>query len=176
MARNPDNAKIWVDAAVRLSSASVRPALPANITTVFDDVAWPEVGILDGDAGFSEDRSADETKHYGWGIGLIRIGTKNYELERSFSPLEDNTVVRGLVWPGSTSTKLLMPKPVYRYIAFETDSDVGDKERLISTRAARLWVSSNSRNESDITKWEVKVSLFANGAGEVFDRQVSVPA
>ncbi|MDG3012146.1 hypothetical protein G4X40_18550 [Rhodococcus sp. D2-41] len=173
MARNPDLAKIWADARVFLSDAPTRPALPTDIATDVDDAIWPEAGILDGDDGFSEDRSSDEAKHYGWGIGLIKIGAKNFELSRKFSPLEDNPTVRGLVWPGSTETKLVMPKPVYRWIGFETTSDFGDKERLWSTQRARIWVPANNRNESDITKWEVQCGLFANGAGELFDRQAS---
>ena len=174
MAKDPDNVHIWANAAVRLFDGATRPVLPADIDTPFTELAFPEVGILDGDAGFGEERSVDETKHFGWGIGLIKIGSKNYELSRTFSPLEDNAVVRGLVWPGSTATKILMPKPVYRWIAFENTSDEGLVERLVSTRKARIWVAANARNESDITKWEVSVNLFANGADEVFDRQATV--
>uniref|UniRef100_UPI0008354E48 hypothetical protein n=1 Tax=Nocardia acidivorans TaxID=404580 RepID=UPI0008354E48 len=136
---------------------------------------WDEVGILNGDDGFSEDRSQDETKHFGWGIGLIKIGGKNYELARKFSPLEDNPITQAIVNPGSTATTVSMPKPVMRWIAFETDSDLGEKERLISVLKARLWVPANNRNESDLTKWEVNVALFASGTGAVFDRQAGTP-
>lgn len=174
MARTPENVKIWQDARVFVSDEATRPALPTDINTAFG-TGWEEVGILDGDAGFTEDRSQDETKSYGWGIGLIKVGSKNFELSRKFTPLEDNEVVRGLILPGSTDTKIKLPKPVYRWIAFETDSDLGDKERLISTLRARLWVPANNRNESDITKWEVEVALFADSSNDVFDRQAGVP-
>lgn len=171
MARNPDNAKIWINASVRISLALTRPALPATIDAAWTELDWPEVGILDGEDGFGEERSSDETKHYGWGIGLIRIGTKNFELARTFSPLEDNVTTKKFIFPGSTSTKVKMPKPVNAWLAFETDSDVGTKERLITTRRARLWVPANNRNESDITKWEVTANVFADGNDDVFDRQ-----
>lgn len=171
MARNPDNAKIWVNAAVRVSLALVRPALPATIDADWVEDDWPEVGILDGEDGFGEERSSDETKHYGWGIGLIRIGTKNFELARTFSPLEKNALTEAIINPGSTSTKRKMPKPVNGWVAFETDSDIGDKERLVTTRRSRLWVPADNRNESDITKWEVTASVFADGNDDVFDRQ-----
>lgn len=176
MTRNPDNTKIWIDAAVRLSLALARPELPESIDEDWDDELWPEVGILDGDDGFGEERSSDETKHFGWGIGLIRIGTKNFELARTFSPLENNATTRSIITPGSTATKIKMPKPVHAWLAFETDSDVGDKERLITTRRARLWVPADNRNESDITKWEVTANVFADGNDDVFDRQASEAA
>ena len=172
MARNPDNAKIWQDARVFASDAETRPALPLDIDDPFDELTWLEVGILDGADGFGEERGSSETKHYGWGIGLIKVGANQFELNRTFSPLEDNDVVRGMVWPGSTASKLKLPKPVYRWLAFETDSDFGDRERLITTKRARIWVPSNNRNESDITKWEVQAALFADGSNDVFDRQV----
>ncbi|WP_280247732.1 hypothetical protein [Nocardia abscessus] len=171
MARDPDNVKIWSDARVFLAIGDTRPAIPTDVDTAFG-TGWEEAGILDGEDGFGEERSQDESEFFGWGIGLIKVGGRNYGLSRTWSPLEDNPVIRGLVWPGSTDTKLALPKPVYRWIAFETDSDFGDRERLIATKRARIWVPNNNRNESDITKWEVQTKLFADGAGDVFDRQI----
>ncbi len=175
MALNPDNAKIWKFAHVFLSDATTRPDLPANVSAEFDEEDWPEAGILSGDDGFGEDRSNAETKHTGWGIGLIKIGSKDYELSRKMVFLEDNEVTRGVVYPGSSATKIAMPRPVYRWLAFETDSDLGDRERLITTRPARLWVPTNNRNEADLTKWEVQINLFSDGTGNVFDRQAGTP-
>lgn len=174
MARNPGNVKIWKDAHVYVSALVTRPALPVDIEADFT-TGWDEVGILNGDDGFAEDRSQDETKFFGWGLGMVKMGSKNFELGRKFSPIEDNPITQSIVNPGSTATKIAMPKPVNMWIAFETDSDLGDKERLISTMRARLWVPANARNESDITKWEVSVSLFADGSGNVFDRQAGTP-
>ncbi|MGY4098044.1 hypothetical protein ACW2Q0_00525 [Nocardia sp. R16R-3T] len=171
MARDPDNVKIWQDARVRLSDAAVRPTLPTDIDTAFTELDWPEVGILDGDAGLAEDRSLAESKHYGWGLGLIKFGSKNFEVMRKMTLLEDNAQTAALIYPGRTPTKVPIPKPVYRWVAFETDSDLADRERLITTTRARLWVSSNTRNESDPTKWEVEIAIFADGSGNIFDRQ-----
>ncbi|AHH16587.1 hypothetical protein NONO_c17870 [Nocardia nova SH22a] len=175
MARDPDNAKIWQDAHVYVAlGVTTRPAVPADIDAAFA-TGWEEVGILDGDAGFAEDRSSDETKAFGWGIGLIKIGAKNFELARKMTMLEDNETTQAIVNPGSTATAIMMPKPVLGFIAFETASDVGDLERLISVKPARLWVPANNRNESDVTKSEVNIGLFADGTGKIFDRQVGTP-
>lgn len=174
MALNPDNVKIWEYARVFVSDALTRPALPTDIDTPFA-TGWEEVGILSGDDGITEDRSSSETKFYGWGFGLMKVGDKNFELLRKFWLWEDNEVTQAIVNPGMTATKVPMPKPVYRWLAFETDSDFGDKERLITTRRAKLKVPSNNRTESDPTKWEVNALLFADGAGDVFDRQAGTP-
>ncbi|MBF6289318.1 MULTISPECIES: hypothetical protein [Nocardia] len=171
MARDPDNVKLWVDAKIYLSDAAVRPALPADVATDFG-AEWIGAGILNGEDGMPEERAQEESKFYGWNIGLVKVSSRNRELSRTFSPMEDNPVIRGLVWPGSTATKVPMPAPVYRWIAFETDDDFGARERLIATRQARLWVPSNNYTETDATKWEVQVQLFADGNGDVFDRQI----
>lgn len=180
MARNPENVNIWQDARVWLSLAATRPTLPIDADTAVTEAefatGWGEFGILDGDAGFGEERSSDETKHYGWGIGLVKIGNKNFELSRTFSCLEDNEATRAVLWPGSTDTKLVMPKPVHVWLGFETVSDAGKVERLWTVSKSRLTVPNNNRNESDITKIEITANIFANGAGELFDRQVSADA
>ncbi|MCR8998093.1 hypothetical protein, partial [Brevibacillus laterosporus] len=59
------------------------------------------------------------------------------------------------------------------WLGFDTVSDTGKVERLWTTRPSRLTVPNNNRNESDITKLEITANVFANGLGEVFDRQVS---
>lgn len=175
MARNPDNVNIWQDARVWMALATgARPDLPTDAATAVNETDWLEGGILDGDAGFGEERTNDETKHYGWGLGLIKIGNKNFELSRTFSFLEDNDATRGILWPGSTRTALYMPKPVDRYLGFETVSDTGKVERLWTTRPARLTIPNNNRNETDITKLEVTASIFSDGNGKLFDRQATL--
>lgn len=173
MARNPDNAPLWQDARVYVSDAAVRPALPEDVDAPFDPEDWPEVGILDGADGFGEARSSSENKFFGWGIGMIKIGASQFEMTRTMSLLEDNAVTRTIVFPGSTATKIALPKPVYRWLAFETDSDVNTRERLTTTKRARLWVPTNNRTEPDLTKWEVQIGLFADSANDVFDRQAA---
>ena len=173
MARDSANVQIWQDARIWAAlGTGARPALPASASDEVDELAWHEHGILDGDAGIGEERSSDETEHFGWGIGLIKIGNKNFKLSRTYSCLEDNDTNRGILWPGSTDTALYMPKPVYRYLGFETVSDLGVTERLWTVKPARLSAPSNNRNESDITKLEITANIFADGSGKLFDRQI----
>ena len=170
MARNADNVKVFKDAWIYLSDALERPALPTDIDTALGAL-WPDVGLLDGDGGIGESRSIDETEKFGWGAGLVKISGKNIGLSGTFTPIEDNEIVRELVWPGSTATKRKLPKPVYRWMAIETQDDFDGKERLFTTKRARIWVPENTKNESDATSWEVQYRLFADGAGDVFDAQ-----
>lgn len=174
MARNPDNATIWQDARVWTAVGSAaRPVLPLTADAAVDEEDFFEFGILDGEDGFGEERSFDETEHFGWGLGLIKIGTRNFKLNRTLSALEDNETTRSVLWPGSTETVLTMPKPTSLWLGFETTSDLGKVERLWTKRPARLTVPSNNRNESDITKLEITANIFADGSGNLFDRQVS---
>lgn len=180
MARSPENVNIWQDARVWLSLASTRPVLPLTADEAVAETdfttGWGEFGILDGEAGFGEERSFDETEHFGWGIGLIKIGTRNFKLNRTLSALEDNEATRAVVWPGSTATKLMMPKPVNAWLGFETTSDLGNVERLFTVSRARLTVPANNRNESDITRYEITANIFGKSVGEnieLFDRQAS---
>lgn len=173
MARNPDNAKLWTDAWVSVATGPTRPTLPATIDAVLP-VDYVDTGLLDGEAGIGEERSSDRTEHFGWGAGIVKVGNRNFKVAGTFTPLEDNVEIRSILWgPGSSATALYMPKPVYRWLAFETLDDAAKKERLFTTRPAELWIPNNNRNESDISKWEVQYTLFADGTGKIFDRQVA---
>lgn len=174
MSRNPDNTHIWQDARVWTADGTLpRPTLPTTAGTAVNESNWFEFGILDGEDGFGEERSSDETEHFGWGLGLIKIGTRNFKLNRTLSALEDNVTTRSVLWPGSSATKLYMPKPKYLWLGFDTVSDLGLVERLWTVRPSRLTVPNNNRNESDITKLEITANIFANGSNELFDRQAT---
>lgn len=173
MARNADNVKIWTDAWIYVSDSMERPELPTDVDTPVDPLLWPDIGLLNGDNGFGNSRSIDESQTFGWGAGLVKVSGRNVGLTGSFTPIEDNEIVRSLVWPGSTASKLALPRPVYRWLAFATQDDFENPERLFTTKRARLWVPEDTKNESDATSWEVQYSLFADEEGFVFDRQVA---
>lgn len=180
MARNPLNVNIWEDAWVYIAFVTgARPAIPADLWEPFDPDDWPEVGLLNGEDGFTEARSREESKHYAWGTGLYRRGSKNYETGGSFAMLEQNATTDKLIYPGSvrptsgtTTTKQKMPRGVMGYLALETRSDIQNRERRISTMPAEFWIENNDRNESDPTKWAVNYVLFADGSGDIFDWQL----
>ena len=179
MAGNPANVKIWEDADVRI----LKPAdivdpdtfetlIPANIDAAWDD-AWLLAGLLDGSDGFGESREWDETEHTAWGYGLIKVSSRNFKMTRTFTALEVNAVTDYLYSPGDTATKVIVAKPAYVYLGFETTADDATKERLITTMPARVTAPESNRNEEDLASREFTCNIFPNTDKELFHRLVS---
>lgn len=169
MSGNPQNATIWGDANVY--TAPLDAPNPATIDDPFGP-QWDLVGLLDGEAGFEEARSRDSNDFFAWGQILVRTSRRNFVLTRKFVALEDNAVVAGLVWPGSSATKRVVPKANHRFkIAFET-FDGDKKKRVISTLYVEVEeVATISEKESELTKFEITVKIYPTGEGELFDVQ-----
>ncbi|QLF83990.1 major tail protein [Gordonia phage Upyo] len=179
MAGNPTNVKIWEDADVRILKPADITApdtfttlLPADIDAPFDD-AWLLAGLLDGSEGFGESREWDESEHTAWGYGLIKVSSRNFKMTRTFTALEANAVTDYLYSPGDTATKVIVAKPAYVYLAFETTADDATKERLITTVPARVVAPESNRNEEDLASRAFTANIFPNSAKELFHRQVA---
>ncbi len=171
MSGEPDNASIWNDADVYIGD--VTAVLPADIDTPFDGT-WDLVGLLDGDAGFEEDRSWDSSDFFAWGNLLIRTSRKNFVLTRKFTALEENAVTTGLVWPGSVSGERAVPRANHRFkAAFETTDDgVNKKKRVVTRKHAEVEeVGTIKDSESDLTKLEITVKIYPDADGILFDVQ-----
>lgn len=179
MAGNPANVKIWEDADVRILKPSDITApdtfeslLPADVDAVWDD-AWLLAGLLDGSDGFGESREWDETEHTAWGYGLIKVSSRNFKMTRKFTALEANAVTDYLYSPGDTATKVIVAKPAYVYLGFETTADDASKERLITTMPSRVTAPESNRNEEDLASREFTCNIFPNTAKELFHRLVA---
>lgn len=172
MSGNTENAFIWGDADVYITD-DLAAELPADIDTEFDTAVWGLVGLLDGEAGFEEERSEDSTDHTAWGDILIRTKRRNFKLTRKFTALEENAVTYGLVWPGSTPDKIRRPKRHIFKIAFQTWD--GDRsKRVMSTRYAEVASVANIKgSETELTKYEITVTIYATTDGDLFDVQGS---
>jgi hypothetical protein len=171
MSGDPDKASIWNDADVYIGD--VTATLPADIDTPFDG-SWDLVGLLDGDAGFEEDRSWDSSDFFAWGNLLVRTSRKNFVLTRKFTALEENAVTNGLVWPGSVSGERAVPKANHRFkAAFETTDDgVNKKKRVVTRKHAEVEeVGTIKDSESDLTKLEITVKIYPDAEGILFDIQ-----
>lgn len=173
MSGTPENASLWADADVYIST-NLSATLPATTSDPFG-VDWDLVGLLDGDDGFEEERDEDKSDYYAWGGVLVKTSRKNFKLTKKFSVLEDNDVTRSLIWPGSTATELIVPRPANILIAFET-SENGKVKRLITRERAQVDVDGSIKdNESDLTKVTLAATIYPDGDGVLFDRQ-AVPA
>ena len=158
MAGDPLNAAVWADADVY-----VGPTTATNPATINDPfgVDWELVGLLDGDAGFTQSRNWEvDNSYYAWGGILVRRVLSRFQQTVTFTALEDNEIVRGLIWPGSPAGKLAVPRPERIKIAFETRE--GSKvRRLISAFQAEVTVNGDiTDNETDLTRYELMATIF----------------
>ncbi|MGV8972250.1 MAG: hypothetical protein ACOH10_07995 [Rhodoglobus sp.] len=169
MSGTPSNASLWTDADVYIATDLAAP-IPADAAAAFS-AAWSLVGLLDGGDGFEESRDQDVKDHYAWGGILVATSRKNFKLTKKFSILEDNITTRSLVWPGSTPSAIMVPKPVPIKIAFETRSG-GKVKRLISTNYAMVDVDGSIKDgEEDLTKVGLVATIFPDASGQLFTPQ-----
>ncbi|MDW4900667.1 hypothetical protein RB625_19850 [Streptomyces californicus] len=169
MAGDPTKANLWTDADVYVSW-DLSATLPADANTPFGP-AWFQIGLLDGDEGFPESREEDTDDKFAWGGVLVRTSRNHFKLTKAFTALEDNETTRRLVWPGSTATKIKVPKPERVKIAFETRE--GEKVRRL---ASSLYAECNldgdhGENETDLESATIVATIFPTSEGDLFDRQ-----
>ena len=168
MAGDPQNSALWTDADVY-----VGPLDAENPLTVDDpfDPDWGLVGLLDGDEGFTEERDEDTEDKYAWGGILVRTSRAHFKLTKSFVVLEDNPTTRSLIWPGSSDTQIIVPKPARVKLAFETRE--GDAvKRLITAQYAEVDVDGDiQENETDLTAVTLVATIFPTAGKVLFDRQ-----
>lgn len=171
MAGDPLKANLWTDADVYVST-NLAAALPADAETAFG-VDWDLVGLLDGDEGFPESRDEDTDDKFAWGGILVRTSRNHFKLTKSFTALEDNETTYSLLWPGSSATQIVVPRPAKVLVAFETRE--GDKvRRLITANYAEISLDGDhGENETDLEAMTFAATIYPTGAGVLFDRQTT---
>jgi uncharacterized protein YjdB len=169
MSGDPTKANLWTDADVYVST-NLDAALPADANEAFG-ADWNLVGLLDGDDGFPETRDEDTNDLFAWGGILVRTSRQHFKLTKSFTALEDNDTTFALIWPGSTKTKIKVPRPARVKIGFEVRE--GDKtRRLISSLYAECSLDSDhGENETDLESATIACVIFPTADGDLFDRQ-----
>jgi uncharacterized protein YjdB len=172
MAGDPSKAKLWTNA-----DFYVGPLSAPNPATVSDPfpVQWGLTGLLDGDDGMPESRDEDTDDKYAWGGILVRTSRAHFKLTKKVSVLEDNATTRALIWPGSTDTQIVVPRPVPVKAGFEVrDPGTGAIERLITRNYAIITVDGDRDvNETDLTKAALACVIYPDANGVLFDRQSS---
>ncbi|MEU6768508.1 hypothetical protein ABZ916_39120 [Streptomyces sp. NPDC046853] len=168
MAGDPTNASLWTDADVYVGPLSATN--PATVDDPFG-VEWGLVGLLDGDEGFAESRDEDKDDKYAWGGILVRTSRSHFKLTKSFTALEDNATTRSLIWPGSSETEIIVPKPGRIKIGFETRE--GDAvKRLITAQYAEVDLDGDvQENETDLTAYALVATIFPTSGKVLFLRQ-----
>lgn len=173
MAGDPSKATLWPDADVYVAT-DLTAAAPATATDPFPS-AWSLVGLLDGDAGFVQARDEDTNDLYAWGGILVRTSRRNFKQTVGFTALEDNATTLDLIWPNSTATQLIVPRPKRIKIAFELRENDRIK-RLISHFQAEVAIDGDiTDQEADLTRYEFLATIFPDADGVLFDRQEELP-
>lgn len=172
MAGNPTNVVLWTEADVLLYNAATLPEddLPAAITDPFVTTSgkWGYVGLLVGADGINITREWSETDIPAWGYGTIIVASKDFKCTGTVSAREDNAVVQSILWPGSTSTTLVVPDPAHQFVAIEKRAAGGTKHRMIGKRPTRLWIPNYNKVEGDNSPYEINMRIFPNAARELF--------
>lgn len=173
MGGTPENARLWANADVFIAD-SLATANPANVGASFG-AGWNQVGLLDGDDGMPESRDEDTDDKFAWGGILVRTSRSHFKLTKSFSALEDNAIVREILWPGSTDSVIKVPVPIPRKIGFEVrDPGTGAVKRLISRNHAIITLDGDlDENETDLSKMTFAATIYPDGDGVLFDRQAA---
>lgn len=171
MAGDPDKASLWADADVWVADDLTTPN-PATWDAPFG-AGWNLAGLLDGDDGFEEGRDEDKSDFFAWGGILVRSSRKNFKMTKKFSALEDNSVTRRLVYPGSARGTIIVPRHTPLKIAFEVRED--DKvHRLITRRYAIVdEIGAIKDGESDLKKYEITMAIYPDSQKVLFDEQNS---
>lgn len=94
MAGNPDNAAVWGGADVLIGPDDAE--VPVGNADFSAD--WKYVGLLDGGQGFEETIETESTDHNAWGYGVIATTYQGTKVTKTFTALEENSVVMGLVY------------------------------------------------------------------------------
>lgn len=169
MSGNTSNARLWADADVYIAQ-TLASANPADGTVAFG-ATWDLVGLLDGEAGFTETRSEEKGDHYAWGGILARTSRRNFKLTKKFTVLEDNDITRKLIWPGSPAGSIVVPKPAKLKLAFQTKDGLTVR-RLITKLYAEIDVDGDlTDNESDLTKVPLIATIYPDSTGGLFVEQ-----
>lgn len=154
MSGNPTNAAVWGGADVLI--APIGTALPVGNAAF--GVGWEYVGLLDGGQGFEESIEQDSTDHTAWGYGVIATTYGNTKVTKTFTALEENEVVMGLVYDVSGMTfddvagtyegDLAVRDNTSRVlVAFVTTS--GDTERRMITKNYATIAATGAGSESE---------------------------
>jgi hypothetical protein len=163
MSGDPTAVRVW-DRIEVYKGLVESPTIPATATDELDPDDWGLVGLIDP-AGFEETPSFDSTDLFEYSGNLIRSVQGSFTLTQAFTALERNEIVRGITWPGSTATKVVVPRHDPFPYALEL-FDGTHRERRIA--AAGVQVSAiapvtKTRTAADAVKVTVKVLATSDG-------------
>lgn len=175
MAGNTANAAVWGGADVLI--APIGTAIPT--TNAAFGAGWEYVGLLDGGQGFEEGIEVESTDHDAWGYGTIFTTYKAQKTTKTFTALEENETVMGLVYDVSgmtfddeagtyVGTLKVRDHTEQILIAFVTTSG-GKEKRMISKAYATVApTNAGSDGEEALGSKAFTATIYPNGSNELW--------
>lgn len=149
---NPDASHIWDEAEVyilpkaELAGSPIEGSAfePTSVNQDFTALGWQFVGLIDAAKGIPVSPSGEFKQYDAFGFAAYRSKFTKGKLDTGFTCLEDNAVTAGIVLPGSTSSKIGVPRDLQYYVLYRTvDTGLSDIARM-SLRPALLELTSHS--------------------------------
>ncbi len=135
---------------------------PATITDAFP-VAWLNVGfIADDNLELARDWGKDEQYFDVNGVLVAQLKGE-YAETLQFGFLEDNAATRTVIWPGSTSTSLKIPRSTPIMLGLDLHYQTGDHERLWTSNYALIDVEGWTWG-GELTKFPATATIFPNAS------------
>ena len=150
-----DNARSWDDATVYVAfkdGGGQFPALPATITDPMP-AGWDEVGLLDGNQGFTEGLTETVTDTFAWGQRLVQRRRSDQVVTKTFTAMETNEATDRLqhIREDNGELKQFLEPPEQVLLCFEKqDAARGVTERQITAAYAEVAVNGD-KTENETT-------------------------
>lgn len=173
---NPDASRIWDEAEVYiLDPAKVTGAegIEGMVPAAAGDelsAEWEFVGLLDAGNGIPVEPDVEIVHYDGFGHPRYRSKARKGSVTTGFTALEDNTVTRKFVLPGSKPGRIGAPKNIRFYVAYVLRDEDIVTDVWVSTRPALFELGSFTKAEGEQEMYEVTVHNANDAKGDVFIR------
>ena len=140
---------------------------------------WSFVGLLDGGQGFAEGIETSSTDHDAWGYGTIFTTYKAQKLTKTFTALEENKTVMGLVYDVSSMTfddvlgtyvgsLKVRDHTTQVLIAFVVSSGTKIRRQISKGYATVAPTAAGSDGEEALQSKGFTATIFPNGSNELW--------
>lgn len=173
---NPDLSRIWDEAETyvipraSVPGGDISPYIPASVNEEPNPL-WEFVGLLDASAGIPVNPELEINHFDGFGHPRYRSKARKGALSTGFTALEDNSVTRKFVLPGSASNRIGAPKGLYFYVMYILrDEDIVTDIRVTLRPALFELTGHSGAVEGEQETYEITCHHANDASGDVFAR------
>lgn len=173
---NPDASRIWDEAETyvipraAVVGGDISAYIPADVDEDIDPL-WEFVGLLDASAGIPVSPEIEINHYDGFGHSRYRSKARKGAVTTGFTALEDNSVTRKFVLPGSTSGRIGAPKGVYFYVMYVLRDEDIITDIWVTLRPALFELTGYAaKAEGEQESYEIACHHANDANGDVFER------